>query len=276
MKDETRKLLLSIAKCEELGKAKQDAKHPCHEIVHYQDGLSAFQIPEPWNGDIENAKILFISSNPSIDMKEEEEYPTMKWDEDKKEYDLSKDWNDDNQLTKYFEDRLKSDDYLKRMKSEKKGNVQYWSRSRMVAAELLDMDINNPELEKKYCYTEIVHCKSKEEKGVAKAKKICFESTKKIIELAQNAEWIVIVGSKAKDTFNQLKKKNKNDSEFIKRIDATKVIYTYAPSAWGRAKPKPEGVDKITREVYIEKFIRPQKNKGANRGAKKAQKIKGE
>ena len=65
---------------------KGDASHPCYKIVANQEGdINSFSLPEPWNGDIINAKILFISSNPSID--EEEEFPTFLWDK-KESFDL--------------------------------------------------------------------------------------------------------------------------------------------------------------------------------------------
>ncbi len=59
-------LITQIARCGEVEKAKTDINHPCNKIVCSQNG-HAFQLPEPWNGDIGNVKILFISSNPSID-----------------------------------------------------------------------------------------------------------------------------------------------------------------------------------------------------------------
>ena len=234
MNEEAKKLLLDIAMCDELSKARTDKFHPCYKIVHYQDDLSAFQIPEPWNGDIENAEILFISSNPSIDMTEKD-------------------------VECFFANRLKSDEYKKRMKSENKTDgTQYWYRSRMVAAELLDMKLDDDRLEDYYCYTEIVHCKSKNEEGVCEACKKCFsKSTIKIINLAKKVKYIIVVGRKAQKQFDIIKREYDLDKVFEEK--KIKVIYSYAPRWWGMAKPKPAGVEKITREVYIEHFIRPHK-----------------
>ncbi len=41
-------------------------QHPCATIVNSQLHLPCFQLPEPWCGDILNAPILVISSNPAI------------------------------------------------------------------------------------------------------------------------------------------------------------------------------------------------------------------
>ena len=73
-------LMMSISNCDEIERAKEDSNHPCHKIVHYQyieKQGKAFQHPEPWNGNIERAAILFVGSNPSIDF--DEEYPTDEW-----------------------------------------------------------------------------------------------------------------------------------------------------------------------------------------------------
>lgn len=258
MNEEAKKLLLDIAMCDELSKARTDKFHPCYKIVHYQDDLSAFQIPEPWNGDIENAEILFISSNPSIDMTEKEDYPQMLWNENKKTYQLKGKWTEKD-VECFFANRLKSDEYKKRMKSENKTDgAQYWYRSRMVAAELLDMKLDDDRLEDYYCYTEIVHCKSKNEEGVCEACKKCFsKSTIKIINLAKKVKYIIVVGRKAQKQFDIIKREYDLDKVFEEK--KIKVIYSYAPRWWGMAKPKPAGVEKITREVYIEHFIRPHK-----------------
>ena len=252
--------MLNIATCEEIHKAKNDKNHPCYKIVHYQESLPSFQIPEPWNGNIETAKILFISSNPSIDISGKEYYPTMDWDKDKENYHLSAGWTE-KKVEDYFVNRLKSDDYKKRKNSEKRtdGGVQYWYRSRMIASELLNIKFDDNKLEDSYCYTEIVHCKSKSEVGVSEACKICFfKRTMEIIKLAKKVKYIVVVGGKAQSKFNSLRKKYNELNKIIEE-KKIKVIYSYAPSRWGMAKPKPIGIDTITRGNYIKYFIHPYK-----------------
>lgn len=68
------KLLEEITTCENIqkilnGNLDSDCKK-CEKIVNSQKcNFEDFQLPEPWNGDLENCKILFISSNPSINRK---------------------------------------------------------------------------------------------------------------------------------------------------------------------------------------------------------------
>ena len=42
--------------------------YPCHSLYQSQNcaNVHDFQIPEPWNGDIWNAKILFVGINPGF------------------------------------------------------------------------------------------------------------------------------------------------------------------------------------------------------------------
>lgn len=53
--------------------------HPCSEIVGVQRNLplERHQVPEPWSGSIQQAPILFVSSNPSISS--DEPYPELEW-----------------------------------------------------------------------------------------------------------------------------------------------------------------------------------------------------
>lgn len=79
--DYAKELMLNIFYCDEIKKALSDNNHPCHKIVQYQsieNPDKLFKHPEPWNGFVERAEILFIGSNPSIDF--DEIYPTDYWE----------------------------------------------------------------------------------------------------------------------------------------------------------------------------------------------------
>ena len=69
-------LLLRIARCAELDTARTDSAYPCAKVARAQQPLvpGRWQVPEPWNGDLAGAPLLFVSSNPSYDPKEE--FPT--------------------------------------------------------------------------------------------------------------------------------------------------------------------------------------------------------
>src|SRR2546427_741399 len=81
-------LLRQITRCPNIQRwiASPQDSNPCSRIISVQDpkhvmSLACHQVPEPWSGDLKHAPILFLSSNPSID--EKEEYPLWSWDDEK-------------------------------------------------------------------------------------------------------------------------------------------------------------------------------------------------
>lgn len=138
--DDQRKLLLEIAGCEiakervsllirekgEIDLESHDCNAVCksqydkiyHELVENgpeQEVTKAmFHVPEPWNGNLETAEILFVGPNPSIDLKEN--FPKFE----------SEEWSDD-EVVKFFGKRLES--YKNR----------YWIGIRKYAAWILDV-----------------------------------------------------------------------------------------------------------------------------------------
>lgn len=69
MKLTKEELILSIARCEEIETATTNEQHPCYDMVNVQT-TKEFHLPEPFNGNIETAEILFIGSNPNYDENE--------------------------------------------------------------------------------------------------------------------------------------------------------------------------------------------------------------
>lgn len=75
----------TIMTCQDVNLALKDTTHPCNKIVNWQStelpelrGLKTFDLsvahrPEPWAGNLAEAKILFLGSNPSFNA--EEEFP---------------------------------------------------------------------------------------------------------------------------------------------------------------------------------------------------------
>lgn len=73
-------LALEIASCTEVTSALNDKNHPCNGVVTWQSkqwvstittiGESPMLRPEAWTGDITKAPIIFLSSNPSFNSKE--------------------------------------------------------------------------------------------------------------------------------------------------------------------------------------------------------------
>ena len=73
---ERNELLLAITRCPEIERARGDAGHPCHLVVCFQDA-AGYHVPEPWQGHIETAPILFVSLNPGYG--ENQVFPTPEW-----------------------------------------------------------------------------------------------------------------------------------------------------------------------------------------------------
>ncbi len=170
-------LLINIARCPEIEKAKTDNLHPCHKIVNSQTG-DTFQLPEPWNGDISKADILFIASNPSYNS--EESFPNPSWD--------------NNRIEPFFLNRF-SDKYYQK--------IQFWASIKKYASWILNIPKDDDSLPGKICITEIVHCKSKSEIGVREACIFCTEKWLKEIINSFQGDYIVILGSVAKKLFPQ-------------------------------------------------------------------------
>lgn len=171
--------------------------HACSEIIKYQKERNnkrncKFQVPEPWSGDIKNAPILFVSSNPGYSA--DELYPTTDWP------------------TKFvadffinrFKDRSPNYSWVFKhrtlLKDGTRSNwVRYWASIKKRAEELLEREAI-PGVD--YCLSELVQCKSMKETGVESAQPVCtrlFFNEK--INLS-GAKIIIGVGKHAKNFFD--------------------------------------------------------------------------
>lgn len=221
IREKRRKLLLKIARCEiakvrvsllirSKGEKDPSNTHPCDDICKFQyDKIqnaldkddpkqevtkAMFHVPEPWNGNLKTAELLFVGSNPSIDLNEEEfpKFESADWSEDKKDG-----------VVDFFSTRL--EDYKNR----------YWTGIRKYAAWILEVvagDEEKGDIASQVALTEIVHCKSKGETGVKAAAKTCFDiHTNEVIDyflktpLRSGKKKIVIfVGAKARNRLCEL------------------------------------------------------------------------
>jgi uracil-DNA glycosylase len=157
----------SIARCPNVNACySSDRPNPCKAIVDYQrtewhaETYSSFQLPEPWMGQIDRAKLLFIASNPSIG-------------DDKHSIGSSSAdtvW-EAHQLAFGGGKRTYIIDGVKTTKPDGSvgHKVHYWSAIRARAHELLPDAVPGTD----YAITELVHCKSKGEIGVARALDEC-------------------------------------------------------------------------------------------------------
>lgn len=177
-------LLADITRCTLLEKCKSGGGGPCSTIVAVQDDvpLAAHQVPEPWTGRLDLARIVFVGSNPSIDPLED--YPV---------------WDDQTDaIRRYFVERfdggpgqIKDGRYSPSRDGGWGGAVRFWSSVRQRAFELLPDAV--PGLD--YALTEVVHCKSRGEIGVAEARSTCAERFfPSIVEQATSADVFVVFG----------------------------------------------------------------------------------
>jgi hypothetical protein len=189
-------LLTKIARCPNVPLCIEGSPkaHPCSTIVRSQSArsLGDFQVPEPWSGDIESATVLFVSSNPSIS--DSEAYP--RWSEP------------DDVIAAYFTQRfgggrkpwIKDGRYGLRRDGAYGRAVSFWSAVRRRAMELLERPVRPG---RDYALTEVVHCKSKAERGVQDALAECAgRYLGPVLELA-GARVIVTTGRPAQSALTQ-------------------------------------------------------------------------
>ncbi len=160
--------LISIARCPALNECLSDpfTAHPCRRVVDSQRGFPdladarSHQLPEPWVGRLREAKLLFVSSNPSIDPTEA--YPTAGWP--------------DSAIETFFEDRFQSgairDGTHHRTAGGTYERSRYWTEIRNRARELYGRDDVEPGRD--FALTEVVHCKSKRQYGAPEALDECI------------------------------------------------------------------------------------------------------
>ncbi len=217
------KLLFDIAKCCNFIKLTKNnnLNHPCNDIVDFQrkngnaQNINDFQLPEPWSGDIINAPILVISSNPAYS--KDELYPTLNWPDP-----MIADF-----FINRFKDRGKYSWVLNNKVLNKDGTrsntVRYWSSIQKRVEEILGRPAK-PGID--YCLTELVHCKSSGEKGVKKALPVCAcNFCCDLLEIT-GAKLIIVIGSIAK---NYIKANCSSP-------DGIPTIYLPHPNARGKKK----------------------------------------
>ena len=179
---ESRDLLLRITRCPNLAAARKDALHPCSTIVSLQSG-DEYHVPEPWCGHIDTAPILFVSSNPSIS--EVERFPTPSWSPE--------------DTADFFERRFDVD--AGHITPEAYNAVRFWSSVRARAREILGRDAT-PGID--FALTEVVHCKSRHENGVAAAMGTCAERWLYPVLAQSEARVVVLLGKLAQEACSKI------------------------------------------------------------------------
>ncbi|MGA8475011.1 MAG: uracil-DNA glycosylase family protein [Candidatus Cybelea sp.] len=183
-----REVFDSIAYCKNVALCHHGGEsHPCATIVRSQHVSDAnFQLPEPWRGRIDKARILFIGSNPSIgdDRYALQSSPeTQVWESQHLAFGGGS--------RPYVIDGIRtttatgSPDHV----------VRYWSSIRARARELIPCAVPGED----YAISEVVHCKSKGEEGVAEAAQTCYAMHMSAVFSVAAAKVIIVLGKFAKE-----------------------------------------------------------------------------
>ena len=249
-KKQMKKLLNDIAYCENVARVLSDnCKSPCEKIIKFQKKeYSKFQLPEPWNGDIENCKILFISSNPSIN--NEEEYPDAGWEEEKiidffiNRFSKERKW-----VQNELRPLLKSGKY-----PLPRNWVKFWAGLRSTARVLLDTQKTIAGVD--YAMTEIVHCKSPSETAVIDALETCADKYLDRILLLSNAKIIITLGDKV-STYMK-KKYTMVSMESVHKVPKEGRLIMFLPHTNARKDRK---LEKLFTEDELSKIKRELKTK---------------
>ena len=197
MRSEIEQLALDIARCSDVSVAVNVAKHSCHKIVSAQSylGTTYRQSPEPWAGDLVSAPVLFLASNPSISESEDvgEVYPRTDYATSQANHP---DWSEDNvvdfHIRRFDQTRAmpyvtSKAQYLSRdgnyrgsdSSAPGKGSQKYWRNALIETKFILGREID---FGHDLCLTEVVHCKTRNEKdksnkpvGIREAQTSCAE-----------------------------------------------------------------------------------------------------
>jgi len=125
-----------IVNCRNINRAWESEAHPCHNIVNYQKSqlpgltLEKFQIPEPWNGAVLDAPIIFVGINPSYT--KDELHPDSTWPEEEKYIFFAKRF-DSKYTDKNMGPRLQSSDNAPKYRKASK----YWINLRSLSGQML-------------------------------------------------------------------------------------------------------------------------------------------
>jgi hypothetical protein len=231
--NDRRTLLTTIARCPVVEMCLNDraATHPCSQIVLHQwpnvpfeERLARWpdehQVPEPWVGHLDTAPLLFLSSNPSLGSQRQagerlkkqsaltrlgqhaaEDHPALAHGVSAPVWT----WKDP-ELVDRFESAFEVfmtpdgtaaiDAFGKSRKT-----VHYWREIKKLADHLYGPANHPVRPGIDYALTEVVHCKSSSETGVARAVEECAPRYLSKTLAASAASVIVVVGRVARQVF---------------------------------------------------------------------------
>jgi hypothetical protein len=275
-------LLLTIARCpimEAHLEARGDGQ-PCERVVLHQwtevpseearkrRWRREHHAPVPWTGHLDQAPILFISSNPNLssrDLRKPEEVPIP--EPDARHELLGKRVEDHPSLRKPFRapkpywaadeivdvhentfDVWVKDDGVTPLSgsSSRRRKVPYWEFARDQAQHLIDGRPLRPGRD--YALTEVVHCKSAKEKGVEGALAACASRYLAAVPAASPAGVVVVAGAKAAEAIERVFDVPRQLPAAVvgpKQIAGRERLLLYLPHP-GWLRRNPEKADAVT------------------------------
>lgn len=219
--DEVAKLALDISSCGEVSNALKDKNHPCHDVVKWQADQweppilqisnSKMHRPEAWTGDLSAAPMMFLSSNPSFNPKEN--FPNWNSDDWTTEevIDFSVNRFSDQINRKYGATEsttLANKDRTIGFGDEISDRVPHWRWVRQFASLVHGKNVTDSSAIKDYVMTELVHCKSPHEEGVIRALGKCKSKWLERILTLSPAKLIFVTGVKSGADFANLYEKD--------------------------------------------------------------------
>jgi len=194
-----RALARDIVRCAELEAVLDGRAGPCREVVGWQGLTPAarWYVPEPWAGHIGAAAILFVSSNPSAGPRGERFDPARhmsRRDSDEHLFAAADGAFDDLRFPGIAGGGFNRDRSGRRTGRE----VPFWRWTQGIARELLGRE---PTPGNDYALTEVVHCGSQSETGVAAALGTCTSRFLRRVLAASPAGVVVVVGATARGAF---------------------------------------------------------------------------
>lgn len=248
MQPNTEKLFWDIIKCPLQSNSK------CNSILSTQCA-SDFKIPEPWNGDIENAEVMIIGYNPALDPLEV--YPsynihTQNWNPICS-INASLSWSHNN-VEDFFENRFNakcvcgqkkyvqfSNNYactqvLNNSCQYKKSQNPYWKTTIEYASAVCGKPLSIDNI----VYTDAIHCKSSSSRGCTSAvfNECVDKYLKRIIDIFinnnnKNPKYILLIGAKLNSKLSKILNQPTINSSVIgnytytrKKVGKTKEIKT--------------------------------------------------
>ena len=190
----SRRLALEIARCPVIAEVLGGAASPCHDVVMFQKRPASDRwVAEPWSGHLDQAPLLFLSSNPNSG---DPQAPSTPGDLTAASADEEIWHSFDGAFDKGPWVGIEGGTHLRGADGLVGKYVSYWGSCKTRASELL----GRPAVPgHDYALSEVVHCGSQHEIGVRAAATQCVARYLNRVMAISPATVVVVVGAVARD-----------------------------------------------------------------------------